>query len=96
MLNYVWLGLLMLGIGVALSTDLIESNSNKYQNGQPLLVELTFSDSVNLSESKTYNALLFIGKDSYFFPEHCSQKQQLPLGPRFVNVFLRSNSATKY
>ena len=43
MLNYVWLGLLMLGIGVAITTDLIERNSNKYQNGEQLEANLIFS-----------------------------------------------------
>ena len=40
MLNYVWLGLLILGIGVALSTDLIDKSNNKYQNGESLPIEI--------------------------------------------------------
>jgi len=38
MLNYVWLALLFLGIGSAVTTDVINQNENKYMNGQPLPV----------------------------------------------------------
>ncbi len=47
MLNYVWLGLLMLGIGVALTTDIIDKSDNKYKNGEAISVEIIFEDSVS-------------------------------------------------
>ena len=65
MLNYVWLGLLMLGIGVALSTDLIEKSNNKYQNGKELTAEITFHDSIYDFENKTYDAIINIDKEDY-------------------------------
>ena len=76
MLNYVWLGLLMLGIGVALSTDLIDSNSNKYRNGKALEVELTFNDSLDLMESKTYDVLLSVSKEEFndFYDQNIESK----------------------
>jgi spore maturation protein SpmA len=65
MLNYVWLGLLILGIGVALSTDIIEKSNNKYQNGNPLSVEIVFEDSIDEFVNKSYNATLKISKENF-------------------------------
>lgn len=44
MLNYIWLGLLLLGIGTALTVDIINESSNKYRNGDPLKVTLQFEN----------------------------------------------------
>ena len=60
MLNYVWLGLLMLGVGIALTTDLIESNSNKYRNGEKLPAEIVFSDISEEFEGKSYEVVINI------------------------------------
>lgn len=65
MLNYVWLGLLILGIGVALSTDIIEKSNNKYQNGNSLSVEIVFEDSIDEFVNKSYNATLKISKENF-------------------------------
>jgi spore maturation protein SpmA len=65
MLNYVWLGLLILGIGVALSTDLIDKSNNKYQNGESLPIEIVLEDSVDEFISKSYNAKLLIDKEEF-------------------------------
>lgn len=65
MLNYVWLGLLMLGIGVALTTDIIDKGNNKYQNGEALAVEIIFDDSVSEFGSQSYSSTLKIKKDNF-------------------------------
>ena len=65
MLNYVWLGLLMLGIGVALTTDIIDKGNNKYQNGETLAVEIIFDDSISVFENKSYSSTLIIGKEIF-------------------------------
>lgn len=39
MLNYVWLGLILLGLAAGLSSDLIDKSENKFQSGQPLKIE---------------------------------------------------------
>ena len=51
MLNYVWLGLLVLGIGTALTTDIFDQSNNKYMNGEPLPVEIWFEDSVAVEQN---------------------------------------------
>ena len=43
MLNYVWLALLILGIGAAVTTDVINQSKNKYRNNEPIPVKILFS-----------------------------------------------------
>ena len=65
MLNYVWLGLLFLGIGAALTTDLIDKGNNKYRNGEHLNVEVVFKESFNQKISKSYEADLLVESDDF-------------------------------
>lgn len=57
MLNYIWLTLLALGIGTALTLDLIDLSNNKYNNGKPLIVISNFENS---DRSFSINANIFI------------------------------------
>jgi hypothetical protein len=41
-LNYIWVGLLLLGVGAALSTDIFNESSNKFKNDLPLKVLISF------------------------------------------------------
>ncbi|PID59514.1 MAG: nucleoside recognition protein [Ignavibacteriae bacterium] len=65
MLNYVWLGLLILGIGVAISTDLIDKSNNKYQNGKSLQIEVVFQDSIINIENKSYKVKLNVNSGRF-------------------------------
>ncbi|MDP3684230.1 MAG: nucleoside recognition domain-containing protein, partial [Ignavibacteria bacterium] len=51
MLNYVWIGLIFLGLAAAISTDISEQASNKYQKGNPLNAELRIEDSTTATSS---------------------------------------------
>jgi len=62
MLNYIWLGLLFLGIGTALTTDIIDKSTNKFKNGDTLEVQIIIHDSSN---SKTQEAILSIEPEVY-------------------------------
>src|SRR2546425_13146690 len=44
MLNYIWLSLILLGIGVALYTDLHDISSNRYHNGEQIPCILQFPE----------------------------------------------------
>lgn len=81
MLNYVWLGLLMLGIGVALSTDIADKSNNKYKNGEALQVEIIFDDSIAEFENKSYNATIEIGQDEFssFYNAEIKNKVSQPV-----------------
>ena len=63
MLNYVWLALLFLGIGAAITTDLVNQSENKFKNNEPLPAELVFSSSFNPDSSSVYPAVLKVSKD---------------------------------
>ncbi|MGE5401032.1 MAG: nucleoside recognition domain-containing protein [Ignavibacteriales bacterium] len=65
MLNYVWLALIVLGIGAAVSTDLVEKNSNKYQNNTSIPVTLRLSEPFKTDSTKTYNAKMFIDASTF-------------------------------
>jgi spore maturation protein A len=80
MLNYVWLGLLILGVGVALTTDILESNENKYKNGEKLPVEIVFDDSVDIFEAKSYNITLKVDTEKFndFYGERTEKEISQP------------------
>ncbi len=63
MLNYVWLALLVLGIGLALTTDVVDKSNNKYRNGEELKVEVELQEDFATSNSVT--ALIHIKKGDY-------------------------------
>lgn len=65
MLNYVWLGLLLLGIGVALSTDIVEQSNNKYMNGQKLAVTAQFSEPFQKNVAKSYDVTISVPRKSF-------------------------------
>lgn len=59
MLNYIWLTLLFLGIGIALTTDVIDKADNKYKNGETLFVIVKFPDA-KIDSTKTNHARVFV------------------------------------
>jgi spore maturation protein SpmA len=54
MLNYVWLGLIVLGIGSALTIDLINKSENKFQNNVPIPAEIILNKPFSKDSSGTY------------------------------------------
>jgi len=54
MLNYVWLAILFLGIGAAVSTDIFDQSQNKFQNGKPLTAYVEFNQPFDKNQFKTY------------------------------------------
>ena len=53
MLNYIWIGLLLLGVGAALTTDIINESSNKFRNDLPFKVLVSFNDNFeNIKDGK--------------------------------------------
>lgn len=51
MLNYVWIGLVILGIGTALTSDISEQSQNKYRNGYLIPVELKLDQPFRQSQA---------------------------------------------
>ncbi len=65
MLNYVWLGLIILGIGTAITTDVIEQADNKYRNGDSLPIEIIFNDSTSITSDGAYSGKLKVSSKSF-------------------------------
>jgi len=47
-LNYIWVALILLGIGAALTTDIINSSTNRYRNNTPINVTISFNKKIDL------------------------------------------------
>lgn len=65
MLNYVWLTLIILGIGTAIYTDISEQAENKYRNGEPLHVEIIFNDSTSIAVDGAYDAKIKVEANTF-------------------------------
>ena len=53
MLNYIWVGLILLGVGAALTTDIINSSTDRYKANTPLQVIISFNENIDqLKEDK--------------------------------------------
>lgn len=65
MLNYVWLALIVLGIGAAVSTDIVNKTDNKFRNDLPLKSKIEFSTPFDSSASKTYDVKINISKQAF-------------------------------
>lgn len=64
MLNYIWLGLVILGLAAALSTDLQDKVSNKYQSGVP--IPISFSIDSTIDQTKPFETKLKISKENLY------------------------------
>ena len=65
MLNYVWLALLLLGIGAAIVTDVVDQSSNKFANGNEIRTEIQFNQTYEKGTTKTYDVKLIISKENF-------------------------------
>lgn len=60
MLNYVWLALLILGIGAAITTDILDQSQNKFKNGGAIPAEIEFSSPYKKNSEKGYDVKIKI------------------------------------
>jgi len=64
MLNYIWFALLALGIGTALTLDIIDLSTNKYKSGESLNVICQLDEKV-IDEKKSFNSTLHITSKTF-------------------------------
>ncbi|MBX2976848.1 MAG: spore maturation protein [Ignavibacteriaceae bacterium] len=64
MLNYIWLGLIFLGLAAALSTDLQDKATNKYQSGNP--IPITFHADSSIDYSQAFDTKVTIDKKNLY------------------------------
>lgn len=60
MLNYIWLGLIIVGIIAALSTDFSDIISDKYRNNEPIDIILSFDEGIEPSAGKVMSGTVTI------------------------------------
>ena len=71
MLNYVWLALLILGIGTAVYTDISDKTNNKYRNNIPVPITVEFNDKFATDADNVYDGKITISSKN--FNDHFSQ-----------------------
>ncbi len=64
MLNYIWLGMIVLGIGMALTTDISDEVSNKYNSGKSISVALQIEQDAQTQQNH-FNANILIEKSKF-------------------------------
>lgn len=64
MLNYIWLGLILLGVGAALTTDVINNSNNKFRNDLPFKVLISFKNNFeNIEDGKHEVSVIVAASD---------------------------------
>jgi|CZKP01.1.fsa_nt_gi spore maturation protein SpmA len=87
MLNYIWITLLFLGIGAALSTDIINKTENKYRNNDPISVVLLSDSAIHKYPGKQTSARIIVTKNNYtkFYSEQINQDLNFPCTVTYNN-----------
>ena len=65
MLNYIWLALLFLGIGAAVTTDIINQNNDKFRNDEPIPVTVVLKSNSKITSASKTKGTLKISKDNF-------------------------------
>src|ERR1039457_448386 len=80
MLNYIWIILLFLGIGAALSTDIINKTENKYRNNIPISIILQSDSAFHKYPGKQTSAKIIITQNNYtkFYQENINRDLNIP------------------
>jgi spore maturation protein SpmA len=65
MLNYIWLSLLILGIGAALTTDILHKSQNRYQNNQPVPITISFDTPFDTETSRSYDVTIILRQEIF-------------------------------
>jgi len=80
MLNYVWVALLFLGIGAALSTDLIDQSQNKFKNNDPLPVTIELAAPFQKNKQEVYQSTLDVNNSTFnkFYNDNIKASLAIP------------------
>jgi len=64
-LNYIWLALIVLGVGAALTTDIVNSTTDKYRNDEPINLVAVFEENIDSLSNGKQAAELYINADQF-------------------------------
>ncbi len=90
MLNYVWIGLVLIGVLAAASTDIYDASTNRYRNGQPFELQYNSTTAMNgtVSYSREYYDKFYgVDVDS---PDTISCRADLT--GNFINIYTDNDS----
>ena len=93
MLNYVWIALLFLGISAALTTDIIDSNQNKYHNNEKITAKVNFKGGIEKDLHIKIKSDITISKDE--FNKVFLQKINSDLTFKSVIIFDKDTTSAK-
>lgn len=65
MLNYIWVALILLGVGAALTTDVINSSANKYRNNVPFETVIYLNENVDQLTERNRPAKIQVNAHTY-------------------------------
>ena len=65
MLNYIWVALILLGVGAALTTDIINSSTDRYKNDTPLKVPISFNENYDTIGEGKHSAKVKITSSAF-------------------------------
>jgi spore maturation protein SpmA len=70
-LNYIWVALILLGVGAALTTDIVNNSTDKYRNNIPIDITLTFEKNTDLLSEGKQPAKVYVNANlfSNFYKE---------------------------
>lgn len=102
MLNYIWVALILLGVGAALTTDIINSSTDRYKSDTPLNITISFDEKIDVLTEGKQPAKIQVNAFSYnnFYSERISSdlevdaivnyKKDLAVG--FISIKVDENS----
>ena len=87
MLNYIWLALLFLGIGAAVTTDIINQNNDRFRNDEPIPVTVILKLNSEIISASKAEATLKIRKDNFnsFYNDSIKSDLAYPVTLTFGN-----------
>ena len=94
MLNWVWLGMIALGIGVAVTFDIVDQGTNKYRNGDQLAAEFILTEPFEPDKAGSYQAEMRISVETFnsFYKteqnESISENVKITVNPEKKNMVL--------
>ena len=65
MLNYIWVSLILLGVGAALTTDILNNSTDKYRNNIPFEITVTFEKSTDLLPRGQQPAKVYVNANQF-------------------------------
>jgi len=65
MLNYIWLGLIVIGITIAVAIDVSEITSDKYKNGKPFSVQVEFDSKFDFNSDEFQDCSISFSRNYY-------------------------------